>query len=84
MCSDTAVNRESEGLTEPDTVPKESEVAWEDDSSLHWNIRLTKEAKVGGFVSVLKEALVTGLQPQDRQFILVVPPQPYDMELGAE
>ena len=44
--------KEPEGLTEPDTVPKESEVAWEDDGSLQWSMRLAKEVKVGGFVSV--------------------------------
>ena len=45
-------NEEPEGLTEPTMVPKESEVAWEDDGSLQWNIRIEKEVKVGGFVSV--------------------------------
>ena len=79
-----SAEKEPEGLTEPDTVPKKSEVVWEDDGSLQWNMRLAKEVKVGGFVSVQKEAFVTGPQPQDRQLVLVIPTQPYDMELGAE
>ena len=47
----------------PPTVPKEGEVAWEDDGSLQWNMRLAKEVKVGGFVNVQTEAFVMGPQP---------------------
>ena len=36
-----------------------------------------------GFVSVQAEVFVTGPQPQDRQLVLVIPTQPFDMELGA-
>lgn len=39
--------KEPEGLAEPNTVPMESEVVWEDDGSLQWNMRLAKEVKVG-------------------------------------
>lgn len=79
-----STEEEPEGLTEPPIVPKEGEVAWEDDGSLQWNMRLAKEVKVGGFVSVQTEAFVMGPQPQDRQLVLVIPTQLYDMELGAE
>jgi len=58
-----STEEEPEGLTEPPTVPKEGEVAWEDDGSLQWNMRLAKEVKVGGFVSVQTEAFVMGPQP---------------------
>ena len=66
---------ELEGLTEPTTVPKESEVAWDDDGSLQSNIRLANEVKVRGFVGVQREAFATGPQPQDRQLVLVIPTQ---------
>ena len=75
---------EPEGLTEPAVVPGEGEVAWEDDGSLQWNLRMAKTVKVEGFVSVQTEAYVKGPQPQDRQLVLVVPTQSYDMEQGAE
>lgn len=75
---------EPEGLTEPSTVPKEGEVVWEDDGSLQWNLRLIKEVKVEGFVSVQVEAVVRGPRPHDRQLVLVIATQPHDMELGAE
>lgn len=38
----------------------------------------------GGVISVQTEAYVKGPQHQDRQPVLVVPTQPYDMELGTE
>ena len=46
-------------------------------------MRLAKEVKVGGVVSVQTEAFVTGPHTQDLQPVLVIPTQPYDMELGA-
>ena len=79
-----STERKPGGLTEPVKVPQEGKVAWEDDSSLQWNMHLAKEVKVGGFVSVQTEVFVTDPQPQDRQLVLVRPTKPYDMELGAE
>lgn len=56
----------------------------EDDGSVQWNMSLAKEVRVEGFVSVQTEAFVTGPQPQDRQLVLAIPTQTYDMGLGAE
>ena len=79
-----STDKEPKGLIEPDTIPKDSEVAWEDDGSLQWSMRIAKEVKVEVFGSVQMEKFVTGLQPQYRQLVLVIPTQPYDMELGSE
>ena len=79
-----STERKPGGLTELATVLEEGKVAWDDDSSLQWNMHLAKEVKVGGFVSVQTEVFVTDPQPQDRQLVLVRPTKPYDMELGAE
>ena len=79
-----STERKPGGLTELATVLQEGKVAWDDDSSLQWNMHLAKDVKVGGFVSVQTEVFVTDPQPQDRQLVLVRPTKPYDMELGAE
>lgn len=55
-----------------------------DDGSLQRNMRLAKEIKVEDFVSAQTEDLVMGLQPQDRQIVLVIPMQPCAMEVGAD
>ena len=58
-----SATKEPKGLTKLDSPKREREVAWEDDGSLQWNMRLTKEVRVGGFVGVQTEGFVTG--PQD-------------------
>ena len=47
-------------------------------------LRLAREAVVPGFVRVQVGAHAKGVQPQDRQLVVVEPNKPYDMELGAE
>ena len=79
-----STERKPGGLTEPVKVPQEGKVAWEDDSSLQWNMHLAKDVKVGGFVSVQTEVFVTDPQTHDRQLVLVIPTKPYEMKLGAE
>ena len=48
-------------------------------------MRLAREIQVERFVCMQTETFVTGPQSRDRQLVvLVIPRQPYDMELGAE
>ena len=59
-------------------------MAWEDDGTLQWDMRLAQEVIVPGFVSVQVDAYAKRVQPQDRQLVVVEPNKPYGMELGAE
>ena len=77
---------EPDEIIEPATQPIGGSVAWEDDGTLQWELRLAQEAAVPGFVSVPVNvySYAKGVQPQDRQLVVVKPNKPYDMELGAE
>ena len=75
---------EPEEIIEPATLPSGGSVAWEDDGTLQWELRLAREVVVPGFVSVQVDAYTKGVQPQDRQLVVVEPNKSYDMELGAE
>ena len=75
---------EPDQILEPATQPIGGSVAWEDDGTLQYRLRLAQEAVVKGFISVQVDANARGVQPQDRQLIVVVINKPYGMELGAE
>ena len=64
-------------------------VAWEDDSTLQWDVRLVDDTEIKeprllpGFTSIIVEFFATGPMPQDRQLVLTLPTEKYDMERGA-
>ena len=69
--------------------PSPDRVAWEDDSTLQWDVRLVDDTKMKeprplpGFTSIIVEYFATGPMPQDRQLVLTLPTEKYDMERGA-
>lgn len=66
-------------------LPTHSEVAWEDESSLEWDVRqVSASIHVKGFTSVALEAAAVGVQPQDRQLVMVLPSEKYDLSSGAK
>ena len=65
-------------------LPSFDIIAWEDDSTLQWKVRLVDDVTIEGFVGVAVEGFVTGPQPQDRQLVIIQPLDKYDMETGAE
>ena len=77
---------QSQNTTAP---PSPERVAWEDDSTLQWNVRLVDDTelkeprRLPGFTSIIVECFATGPMPQDRQLVLILPTEKYDMERGA-
>ncbi|CAM9821477.1 unnamed protein product, partial [Choristocarpus tenellus] len=69
-------------LESPGVVPLSVEVAWEDDGTLQWELRLSEEEHVEGFVSKVCKGFVKGAQPQSRQLVMIEPLSEYNMELG--
>ena len=69
--------------------PSPDRVAWEDDSTLQWDVRLVDDTEIkeprllSGFTSIIVECFATGPIPQDRQLVLTLPTEKYDMERGA-
>ena len=69
--------------------PSLDRVAWEDDSTLQWDVRLVDDTEIKeprllpGFTSIIVECFATGPMPQDRQLVLTLPTEKYDMERGA-
>lgn len=59
-------------------------MAWEDDGTPQWELRLVQQAVVPGVVSVQVDAYAKGAQPQDRQLVVVELNKPYNIELQAE
>ena len=85
LCSGTTANRERAGRvdrTRHSPKGERSRVGGRRQPAVEHTP--SKEVKVGGFVSMQKEAFVTGPKPQDRQLVQVITTQPYDRELGAE
>ena len=64
-------------------------IAWENDNTLQWEVRLVTDHQVNasvrlpGFVSTALEGFATGPLPQDRQLVIILPLEKYDMDLGA-
>ena len=69
--------------------PSPDRVAWEDDSTLQLDVRLVDDTEIKeprllpGFTSIIVECFATEPMPQDRQFVLTLPTEKYDMERGA-
>ena len=69
--------------------PSPDRVVWDDDSTLQWNVRLVDDTEIKesgplpGFTSIIVECFATGPMPQDRQLVLTLPTEKYDMEHGA-
>lgn len=62
-------------------LPSYQDVAWEDTSSLEWNVRLLdRDVAVEGFTSVAAEGAPIGPMPQDRQLVMVVPKRKFDLD----
>ena len=75
---------EPEKIAEPAAKPSVGSVVWEDDGTLRWELRPARQAVVPGFVSVQVDGYAKGVQPQDRQLVVVEPTASYDVELGTE
>lgn len=61
-------------------IPSHGDIAWEDTSSLEWDLRPVEQGvSVGGFTSVAVEAAPVGPMPQDRQLVMVVPKASFDL-----
>lgn len=75
----------SEPCVDPPRVPAHSEVAWEDKSTLEWDVRqVDAVTSIKGFTSVAVEAAAVGAHPQDRQLVMVLPLEKYDISKGAK
>ena len=64
--------------------PSYHDIAWEDESTLEWDVRQVAESTtVGGFTSIAVETAAVGPQPQDRQLVLMLPTERFDLKRGA-
>eukprot|EP00903_Cladosiphon_okamuranus_P014016 g13034.t1 len=55
-------------------LPSYHDIAWEDDSTLEWSVRLMEDKlHVDGFTSRAVEAAPIGPRPQDRQLVMIIP-----------
>ena len=69
---------------EPSRLPSYHEVAWEDEASFEWDVRQVEiVTSVPGFTNVVVESAAIGVQPQDRQLVMVLPVEKYDVNKGA-
>ncbi|CAN0368833.1 unnamed protein product, partial [Pylaiella littoralis] len=74
-------DRTHEALAPCPEVPLYEDIAWEDTSSLEWDLRPVQEGvMIDGFTSVAVEAAPVGPMPQDRQLVMVLPKRGYDLE----
>ena len=65
-------------------LPSYHDIAWEDDSSLEWKVRLVdEEVSIDGFTSRAAEAAPVGPRPQARQLVIIEPTARFDLEQGA-
>ena len=70
---------------EPPKLPTFEEVAWEDDAAFEWDVRpVDVVTPVRGFTNVAVEGAALGVQPQDRQLVMVLPTEKYDLNKGAQ
>eukprot|EP00752_Nemacystus_decipiens_P017631 g15802.t1 len=67
-------------------MPSYHDIAWEDDSTLEWKVRpvADKRFNVKGFTSRVVEAAPIGPVPQDRQLVMIVPSDRFDLGQGAQ
>ena len=64
-------------------LPTYTEIAWEDESTLEWDLfHVPEETTVPGFTSSAIETAAMGPQPQDRQLVLVLPTERFDLSKG--
>lgn len=71
-------------LPRPAQVPSYHDIAWEDDSTLEWKVRLVDEkVSIDGFTSRAVEAAPVGPRPQARQLVMIIPTARFDLEQGA-
>ena len=62
---------------------------WEDDSTLQWDVRVVdcteikRPKSLPGFAGVVAKGLAAGPIRHERQLILVLPTETYDMDRGA-
>ena len=59
------------------------QAAWEDDGTLQWELRLSRQVNVAGFVGIVVEGYVRAPQPSERLLVLVKPVVKYDTDSGA-
>ena len=78
-------------------LPSPESTAFEDDMTLQWTVRLAPDPrkneisgtryqegiKVPGFVSCSASGVVTGPLPQDKQLVMLLPVEKYDLEKEA-
>lgn len=58
---------------------------WEDDSTFEWDLRQVPETTpLAEFTSQAVETAAVGPQPQDRQLVMVLPRERFDLEKGAQ
>ena len=83
LLNTTAVAQEEKPPPTP-PIPSYHDIAWEDDGSLEWRVKLVSDrVTVEGFTSRAVEAAAIGTMPQDRQLVLVLPTERYDLAKGA-
>ena len=71
-------------VTLPAVRPSYHDIAWEDESTLEWDIRqVAATTTVPGFTSIAVETAAVGPQPQDRQLVLMLPTERFNLEKGA-
>ena len=87
----SGVNKDTRSCPSPDTI------AFEDDMTLQWLVRLTSEQRGGndsdpnqsgqieipGYVSRSVQGRVSGPRPQGQQLVLLLPVEKYDLDKGA-
>ena len=68
----------------PSLCRRTIDIAWEDDSTLEWKLRLVDDKiSLGGFTSTAVEVAPVGPRPQDRQLVMITPTARFDLEQGA-
>ena len=68
----------------PTEMPSYEDIAWEDDVSFEWDVRHVPESTtVEGFTTRAVEAAAVGPQPQDRQLVMILPTERFDLERDA-
>ena len=57
---------------------------WEDEGTLHWKLRITRDVEVQGGASIQLDTFVKGPQPRVKQLVVVEPTNRYDLKLRVE
>ena len=57
---------------------------WEDEGTLHWQLRIANDVEVQGGISIQVDAFVKGPQPHVQQLVVVEPTKRYDLTLGMD